>query len=245
MKSMIAMVLLAGTATCNAGIVYVSGNGGVEPWGTGTIVNSMNTAFGNGNWTRMNFSDGASVLSGTDCLFIDGGDGIDNEFFGWLSGNQAALENWVAAGGSLFMNAAVWDMNPFSVGFGGMTSNYSYDGSASAVNGAHPIFNGPNGSTPLNFTGTAFSHNYFTGPGFSSVMVNGNGDSILIERTWGAGFVMLGGLTSPNFQSLGGDILRANINDYVCDQHLHVVPLPTGVGMAGLGLGLLAARRRR
>jgi len=247
---LVVMVVAGVAASADAGRVYLSGNGGAEPWGVSNNVNAMDTAFGSGNWSRVDFSAGAGVLTNaTDFLFIDGGDGTDGDFMSFLTANVSALESWVSNGGCLLMNAATWNYGSFALGFGA-TSNQAYDGGRSngnAVNGAHPIFNGPNGASGTAFTGNYFAHNDITGGGFSSVMVDGLGRDILVERNWGAGYVMLGGLTTDNFHS-GTDpaALRANMLDYVDScPNVSVIPLPTGAGLAFAGMGILGFRRNR
>jgi hypothetical protein len=245
------LVAVAGlTAHAEAGRVYLSGNGGVEPWGSTNNTTAMNTAFGAGNWSRMDFGTAvAGGLFSNEFIFIDGGDGVDAQFVGFLNANRTALENWVAGGGKLVMNAATWFQPTINLGFGA-TSTQAFDNGRStgtAVNAAHPIFNGPNGVTGTSFSGYYFAHNDITGPGFTAVMRDGFDRDILVERTWGSGLVMLGGLTTPNHHGPGAAALalRANMLDYVDGfQTLVLIPLPTGAAMGMAGMGLLAIRRR-
>jgi len=140
----------------------------------------------------------------------------------------------------LYMNAAPNQGGNQDWGFGGITLNYPSDGNLTitGVDPGHPIFNGPFGVTGSVFTGNAAAHATLSGAIGSSVINNTNGDSVLAEFGWGSGYVMVGGMTSPQFQDPNGDILRANIVNYAS-----TIPGPGALAL--LGMGGLAVRRRR
>jgi hypothetical protein len=232
-----------GTNSANAAVGYISGQFG-EPWGVNNNIVAMDAAFGSGNWNHLNFANAignGALTPAYDYLYLDGGDGTDTQFVNFVTANQTALEDWVADGGCLFLNAGTWGYpNPVSLGFG-VTLNEAFDGgrnTASAVNAAHPIFNGPYTPTGLAWTGTYFSHNDVTGAGLTPLIIDGFGRTILAEKDWGLGHAMFGGLTTDNFHSpsLEAANLKANILAYGADC---AIPEPaTGVLLA---LGIVAA----
>src|SRR5437867_12847692 len=90
----------------------------------------------------------------------------------FLVNNLSALSNWVAAGGSLFLNAAPNVGGNINFGFG-VTLVYP-DGSATnaAANPAHPIFNGPYLPVGTIFSGNSFAHATLSGDGMTVLMTN-------------------------------------------------------------------------
>ena len=144
----------------------------------------MNTAFGAGQWNQGFFQNIASMSSicqpSTCTIFIEGGDGTTTTFATFLQANLTILQNWVAAGGNLFINAAPNVGGNVNFGFGGVTLNYSGNTSDSQGNTApgmnlHPIFNSPFTPAGFAYTGSSFSHAYVTGGGITSVIVGNLG----------------------------------------------------------------------
>ncbi len=243
-------ICLRGTGQVEAGITYVTGP---DPWGSTSNDSAMNTAFGSGNWTKDSFSsavgNGLFTPGNNSFIFIDGGDGTDSNFVNFLVGNVAALQNWVAAGGSLLMTAATWNYSSFNIGFNA-TSNAAYDNgrySASATDPLHPLFDATTGTT---WSGNYFSHNDITGLGLTSLIKDGFGRDILVDRTWGAGYVMLGGLTTTNWHSPPTEAfnLRVNMLEYAAARSAGIpepISLAVWSGLSLSGIGLAALRRRK
>lgn len=234
-----------------ASIAYVSGAG--EPWGIGagdpgSLPAAMDSAFGAGNWDRKDFSDGVSLLSGSyDFLYFDGGDGQTLGFEAYIDANRAALEAFVAGGGRLFLNAARWDdYNDFNLGFGATMHSGGSSSATAAI--AHAIFDATTGTS---WTGSSFSHDYITGAGLTTLILDDQSRSVLVERTWGSGYVMLGTQTSPyfiNYFQANQDesyALRKNELQYAAG----ALSVPDSGSSAALllvaGAGLLAIARRR
>ncbi|MBK5213415.1 MAG: HYR domain-containing protein [Flavobacteriaceae bacterium] len=194
----------------NAGnTFYIRSNTG-NPWGNTTNQDAMNLAFGAGNWTEAFYEtlDPAVVFSAnTRFVFMEGSDSNASELNAFLIANLPAIENWVAAGRSLLLNAAPNEGGNINFGFGGSTLVYSYPGSTSAnvtvVDVNHPAFLGPNLPTSANMSGGYYAHAYITGTGFTDLLLNDANGAItpLREKAWGTGTVMMGGMTTTNFHS--------------------------------------------
>jgi len=122
----------------------------------------------------------------------------------FLINNLSALTNWVAGGGSLFLDCAPYFVADFTVnaGFGVTLSVGNPSDSAVAVNPAHPIFNGPFSPVVSSFSGAYFGHATVSGAGLSGILTNStDGKFVLAERVYGAGHLIFGGLTLPAFQT--------------------------------------------
>ena len=180
-----------------------------QPWNSSSNINALNASFGSGNWSQYNYSSAnmTAILQPTTCLiFIEGGDQTSTAFNAFLTPNLTALQNWVAGGGRLFINAAPNQGGNINYGFGGVTLNYSGSGTSSNSGIAalgqtgHPVFTGSNTPCGTSFTGNWFSHAYITGGGTSPIIVGSTGVS-LSELNWGSGLVMFGGMTTTNFHS--------------------------------------------
>ena len=217
-------------------VAYMTG--ATDPWdvgagNTGSPDAAMDTAFGAGNWTKIQGFTAAALTAGFKFIYLDGGDGDAAEFDSFIASNRAALQNFVAQGGRLFINAARWksgtgaipasDIN-FNLGFGVTLEAGKYSGVGTALQVTNPIFTGYNGPTGSSWTGNWFSHDFIVGSNGVSLTplisgTNGSGTAgvSLAGEHYGGGYVMFGGITSPSFQSPQpqADLLRANILDFV------------------------------
>lgn len=242
-KSLVVFACAIGmvSASTMAQDVYYVDDGNL-PWNDALIPAAMTLNFG-GGWIDENYATvniGALLSGSTSFIYLEGSDNSPGALAAFLGANSAALEAWVSGGGKLYMNAAPNSGGNINFGFGGVTLNYPDFGSTiSAVDPGHPIFNGPFGPTGTVFTGNSAAHATVSGAIGSSVMDNEFGSSVLAEFGWGSGHVMVGGMTSPQFQSPNGDILRANII-----AHASTIPVPGALALLGIG-GLVARRRRR
>lgn len=239
------VMVASGTAKAGGPEFYFL-DGGNFPWNSTDYTTTMDMNFGAGNWANDNYGtvNVGQLLSGdTSFIYMEGGDLSANALNAFLGANLADLQDWVAAGGTLLLNAAPNEGGNIDFGFGGVLLNFpDFDGSgeAHAVDGSHPIFNGPFGVVATDYTGTNFSHSTVTGGGISSIMNNGAGNSVLAELSWGFGGVVVGGMTPPQFHDPDPDSinLHANIIAYTT-----TVPAPGALAL--LGMGGLALRRRR
>ena len=196
-----------------------------EPWSSASNTEAMDAAFGPGEWTLGEFEsvDVDAVFSETtQFVFIDGSDNGALELDAFLTLNITAIEEWVEAGGHLLLNAAPNEGTDMAFGFGGTILEYGEaSGSVDVVNTNHPAYLGPLTPTAATMTGSAYSHAHITGSGYSSLLVNSTDATniVLCEKPWGAGWVMMGGMTTSNFHSPSpqADNWRANLLTYMND----------------------------
>lgn len=207
--------------SCVGNYYYVRSNTG-SPWGSTSNETAMNAVFGAGVWTQEYFqtANPATMFSAATCtIFMDGSDGGTTEFETFLVANMTTIENWVAAGGKLFLNAAPNEDNGLSYGFGGTTMNYP-TGLTPTGNGivpGHAIFNGPFLPVGLSWTGNYFAHGDITNAGTSLITDSGTGTIVCSEKFYGAGLVVFGTMTTANWHTpaLEGQNLRQNILCYI------------------------------
>lgn len=206
---------------------YIRGQYVGEPWGSTSNTLAMNTAFGD-EWELAYFEtlDMATVFSEeTSFIFLEGSNNGATELRAFLEANLPEIEAWVAAGGALLINSAPNEGTSYSFGFGGSTLVYAYyANTVTVVDTEHPIYVGPNLPTAASMTGSSYGHARITGSGFTNILVDG-GNVILCEKPWGAGHVMMGGMTMSSFHNPDphADNWRANIMVYMDNL------LPSGV----------------
>ncbi len=190
------------------------------PWGSSSNETAMNNVFGAGHWNDLRFEtvNAANLFSDEySFVYLEGSDSIANELETFITANRTRMEQFVAAGHTLLVNAAPNEGDGMSFGFGGVNLTYpSLTPTASAVDLGHPIFQGPFTPVGSSYSGNSFGHAIVTGPGLSPILTRSGGDMLLAEKRWGAGLVLFGGMTTPNFHSPQpqSNNLRANIIAY-------------------------------
>jgi hypothetical protein len=214
----LATCITFGTAVTPGSNAYFMDSGS-PPWGSVNYANAMDAVFGPGNWQSASYADDASViLNDAGFLYLEGGDSSANELNAWLGANGSDLEAWVAAGGNLYLNAAPNEGGNINFGFNVSLNYPDFGNEAHAINGAHPIFNGPFNPVVTDYTGNSFAHSTVSGAGTVPVMVNENGLTVLGEAPFnGSGNAMFGGITSPQFHTPAAEAqnLLQNILAYV------------------------------
>lgn len=212
------------TAIATGGAIGGPANGdkyyitNTAPWGQPDNVNAMDAVFGVGGWIQANFGALAASIfvPGTQFVFIDGSDANAIAMNGFITANITLIENWVNAGGRLFMNSAPNQGGNMNWGFGGVTLDYNGgQGTANAMIPGHPIFIGPFVPITTAYTGSNFSHARIIGGGTTSLL-EGFGDVELSSKPWGSGLVMFGGMTTPFYHLPLAEAqnLRKNIISY-------------------------------
>ena len=234
-------------------IIYMTGTG--NPWDVsatnqGSNETAMNTAFGAGNWSKVQGFSMAAFASDTTFLYLDGSDSQATQFNSFISGNLVGLTSYVSKGGTLILNAAPNQGGSFSMGFGA-TLNYnggntgSGNVSATSAGVASGIFDG----IGTNFTGSGFTHGFITGGADYVSLLNddANRSAFGVQKV-GAGTVGFGGMTLPYFHGPAADSrqLLANMMGFVSAQaQVSEVPEPGSMLLIGLGLAGAAFARRR
>lgn len=249
--------------------------GASKPWGGSTNESAMDAAFGAGNWSDLTMAGGVAPFlpaAGYKFIFLEGGDGTAIELNDYLTANRTQIEAFVTAGGRLLLNSAPNEGGNITYGFGGVVLTYDSnesDANASssvvAANNLHPIFAGPATPVSTSYTGNSFGH-AIVGAGVVPLIIGAPGDqvegkTVLGEKKFGAGCVLLGGMTTDNFHDPqpDGHNLRINILSYVSNQSTVCgvpvvatsVPVPLGgpwihllMSAAFTGMGFAGMRRR-
>jgi hypothetical protein len=208
----VAVTNVFGTITSSNAVLEVSYGTGVAylrstigmPWGLAGNEAAMNQVFGT-NWLDLRYetANPASLLSpNTRFIFMEGSDDSAQEMGTFLTNNMAAISKWVAAGGSLILNAAPNEGGNMNFGFGTTLIYPAFSLTDWAVNAAHPIFNGPFVPVGTSFSGGYFAHAGISGSGLFGLLTNTeNAYPVLAEKTYGYGHVIFGGMTPPYYHS--------------------------------------------
>ncbi len=214
-------VLAALEGDARARAAYLRSEVGGQPWGQDANEQAMDLAFGAGNWDDLRFEsvDGSLLFSPSyHVIYLEGSDGGAEELVAFLSSYQYSLEQWVNAGGTVLLNSGPNEGVDQVWGFGGIgLTAYQYGSNGTAVNAAHPIWNGPNLPAATVFSGGSYSHGTISGAVSAIIDDVDNVQPPLGELGWGSGWAMFGGLTTSNFWSPQPDALnlRANMLVYL------------------------------
>ena len=230
-----AAVLVMGAAASASAANYLYMTGSSNPWGSTSEDSAMDAAFGAGAWDKVNGFDAAKLTAGYSFIYLDGGDGISSEYNAFVTANSAGLDAFLAGGGHLMANAARWDQPNLVTPDGtGLVSGFSHTASLTAAGVLAGLdLNGAGTS----WTGNFFSHDVVTG--IDTCYVTGGAGCVFGSK--GAG-LFVGGQTSPQFQSGGGEELRVNELRLAA-----AIPEPASWALmiGGFGLAGAALRTRR
>jgi hypothetical protein len=192
-----------------------------EPWENTDNVDELNAVFGEKGWTLRFFEtvDASEIFNeSTTYIFMEGSDNGTEELTAFLSQNQQLIEDWVYAGGNLFLNAAPNEGSNFGIGFGGVALQDGYESTNATIadgQSAHPIFVGP-GSCGTDWTGDSFAHAIIDGPA-TPLIINPGQLSVCSELVWGSGKAIFGTMTITGYQQPKPQViyLRQNIHAYL------------------------------
>ena len=191
-----------------------------EPWTWAPILNSnmteMDEVFGVDEWHSAYFDevDPIEAFGPSSCfIFLEGGDDHADELNVFLSDNITLIEDWVFAGGSLFLNAAPNEGGNIDFGFDGVTLIYpSFTSTGTGVDLAHPIFNGPYTPVGSSWNGPYFGHATIDGPDLIPLITNEFSAVVMAEKSWGAGKVIFGGMTVTAWHDPIPDAVNMRLN---------------------------------
>lgn len=167
------------------------------------LEDAMDEVFGVDNWDEYNYltvNPDDLLTCRYDVIYLDGFTINNIPLQNFVAANRTALENWVTAGGSLFINGSAFGGN-FNLGFGGVTiGQFQLSDTAMVNDDDHPIFKGPfcpavdDNLTGLNFFffQTPVAATIICPPGMNPLLVSENGATLLLETSFGTGHVMFG-----------------------------------------------------
>lgn len=197
----------AGNCLPDARALYLTTDFNDQPWGQYDNINAMKTVFGPDNYDvyYLENSDAVTLLTPAyKVIFLEGSQYAGPAMYDFLAANLGVLENWVAAGGALFINSCPVNTQTFiDFGFGGVSFQSQVSGYQGYVQDpGHPIFNGPFVPANGDFTGNFFSefqYGSFSGD-VGLALITGNGVS-LAEKKWGLGKVFFGAILPPSLDA--------------------------------------------
>lgn len=223
-----AMSAGSGKAQPQYGVYYLRSTEG-EPWDEPNNTDEMNYVFGQDNWGSAFFETinlNTVFSANTSYVFIDGGDIGDQAFFTFLDENHTQIQDWVEAGGRLFLNCAANDApnGSYNLYLGGAMLVWdgdepgTFNDTANIAEGAdtHPIFVGP-GDPGTSWTGGSFSHALLLVEATDLIVGGDVPGTICSESTIGLGKVIFGTMTTTNFHDPQPEAkyLRMNIHAYL------------------------------
>lgn len=220
--------------------VYLRSTAGA-PWGSTANETAMNRAFGTNHWQDLRYETvNPGMLFSPVCqfIFMEGSDLDALAMQAFLTTNLTAMQNWVAAGGRLFLNAAPNQGSGMSLGFGVNLIYPDTTATGTAADPSHPIFQGPFLPVGVSWSGTSFGHATVTGGSLVTLITNtANGHIVLAELRYGNGLVLFGGMTTPNFHSPVTEAanLRANILAYTMTRSFDPLLVSPSDGLVSQG----------
>ncbi len=159
-------------------------------------------------------------------IFLEGTANNANELEAFLETNQQLIEDWVAAGNALFLNAGPNEGDGMSFGFGGVQLVRGTYDSAFAVTPTLPMFNGPLTPVLTAYGGTFSLGAVIIPPDMDTtrILAAQNGTDLLVQANWGAGKVLFGGMNLTGFHTPQAESLKFRRNIL---HHLKSLPIAT------------------
>lgn len=256
---LLALVLL--TCHCPAASVgYISFGNNAQNTANLTNLTSVFGAPSSTTWQSLGGGNLSGSLTGYSFLFVDGGTAGGNTFRDWLNSNLTAVQNYVAAGGRLYIDSGrTSGTNTINAGFGGvqfarMTGPSANGNTGVAVDPTDPIFANGAGTSWSASGNNDFASDYVIAPpgvGTPLITDQASGRTLLLEQTWGNGMAWFGGFDATSMRPgsiTPTSVLFQNMLQYMANTSPPNpgVPEPDQIALLIVGvLGLLALHRRR
>jgi len=225
LKNILAILLIACWSQFLFGqAAFVNSSVGT-PWASSDYATCMDNVFGAGAWDDLFFetANPATLFSPAyTTIYLEGSDNNATAMAAFITANQALIEAWVAAGGLLYINAAPNQGGNINIGFGGVVIEYDginltdFGELAPDIAGNCLIVDMLDITADFPIVGTSFAHASISGPGITPIILDqATGNPVLAELSFGAGNVVIGGMTAPFWQDAAGKQLLENILTHV------------------------------
>ncbi|MBK9075158.1 MAG: T9SS type A sorting domain-containing protein [Flavobacteriales bacterium] len=199
------------------------------PWYSTTNSSTLNTVFGAGGWHHEWFEtvDPEVLLSPATCfIFIDGSYGDTDPLFTWLDDKGIDLQNWVAAGGHLFLNCDPnsQDVNGelvVDLGFDGVKLVQGYPISYARPVPGHGISGGPYLPVGNEWGAFYYAQGVLHGGDLDTAVADNDDDHFLGpelslplvgDKTWGDGHVLFGTIGASQFFNDSAEAMNSRAN---------------------------------
>lgn len=190
-----------------------------DPFSSSDNVDKMDEVFGEGGWTEEFFDtlDPDSIFNVSTCfVYLEGGAYTSNEFKLFLTNNLPDIENWVASGGNLILNAAPYEGSNINLGFEGTTLVYPSYVYTAEQSTEFAIFEGPHLPVGSVYYGWwyNFAHAKITGTGLTKLIEDYYTPStaVLSFKEWGSGMVLFGGMTPAEYSTPEDEVANLRMN---------------------------------
>lgn len=205
-----------------------------DPFSSSDNTDKMDDVFGEGGWTEEYFDtmDPDSIFNESTCfVYLEGGAYTANEFKLFLTNNITDIENWVASGGNLILNAAPYEGSNINLGFDGTTLNYPSYVYTAEQSTPFAIFEGPHLPVGSVYYGWFynFAHAKITGTGLTKLIEDYYTPStaVLSFKEWGSGMVLFGGMTPAEYSTPEDEV--ANLRRNMFELMKYCSPVDIGV----------------
>jgi Ca2+-binding RTX toxin-like protein len=197
------------------------------PWGDeGEPENqaALDDVFGSGGWDLFTFESGATAAftgGSYNVVFMEGSDDCAVEMADYIDDNNAVIEAFVTAGGSVWQNSAPNEGGDFTLSFGATLDDGPSNDAVTWLDTTHPIFNGSFQPVAVDMTGDSYGHATIAGDSGTELQRgDDSGTPVLTEKREGAGLILYGGQTTTNFHDPQPEAanLRRNILEYLREE---------------------------
>jgi len=199
------------------------------PYNHLNYVNEMTAAIGQ-DWHELTYEtvDPQKLFSDSyNYIYLEGSDNNANELETFLGTNQQLIEDWVAAGNALFLNAGPNEGDGMNVGFGGVQLVRGTYDTAFVKAPDMPVFTDYLATINTKFGGYPYSLAAVICPAgmdTTKILTSKNGTDLLVQATWGNGKILLGGMNLTGFHTPSSETYNFKINLH---HYLKSLPIAT------------------